>query len=99
MWPCLVIYRRVVDVTLSPQLAPGTDCRKGCLALGTFGLHQLEVDGQMNSDGAMSCRVSLEDCILQDTRPSQCLPPSRDVERLLRSVGDSPASETLLGFQ
>ena len=44
------------------------ECKSARFSLGTFGLHQLSVAGQMDSDGALCCRVSLDDCVLQDTR-------------------------------
>ena len=48
------------------------ECKSARFSLGTFGLQQLAVAGQMESDGALRCRVSLNDCVLQDTRAGRC---------------------------
>ena len=47
------------------------ECKSSRWSLGTFGLHQLSVAGEMGSDGGLHCRLSLDDCVLQDTRAGQ----------------------------
>ncbi|XP_043195691.1 vacuolar protein sorting-associated protein 13-like [Amphibalanus amphitrite] len=61
------------------------ECKNSRFSLGTFGLHQLSVAGKMESDGALGCRVSLDDCVLQDTRADTktCFP--RLMEKVTRA--------------